>query len=203
MEFQSPAIANTCSLGVILQSQNLLAMNEKLTTTTSSIGLFIGGIFGLVGSFAPSASLRGLAWGVDGVGLVLASALLTIYYFRKGLDITAAGFLIFAVGEGLILSSSGIDLDRNVPAFGAGTSLWAASLFLISFQKTYPLFIRCSGLLAAVLFSVVAVQIFTDHPVNALTKPLPFFAYPIFVITIFGWAWTLLRTPSLLQNAKS
>jgi hypothetical protein len=43
------------------------------------------------------------------------------------------------------------------------------------------------------MFTVVAVQIYTDHPVNALTKPLPFYAYPIFVITIFGWAWTLLR----------
>jgi len=177
-------------------------MNEKRTKTTASIGLLIGGIFGLVGSFAPSAPLRGLAWGIDGVGLILASTLLTIYYHRKGLDTTAAGFLIFASGEGLILSSSGIDLNSGIPLFGAGTSLWAASLFVISFQKTYPLFIRCTGLLAAVLFSVVAFQIFTAHPVNALTKPLPFFAYPIFVITIFGWAWALLRTPSLLQNEK-
>ena len=177
-------------------------MNEKITKAIASTGLFIGGIFGLVGSFTPSASLRGLAWGVDGVGLILASALLTIYYVRKGSDTTAAGFLIFTIGEGLILSYPGIDLDKNVSTFGAGTGLWAASLFVISFQKTYSLFIRCTGLLAAVLFSVVAVQIFTDRPVNALTKPLPFYAYPIFVITIFGWAWTLLRTPSQIQNEK-
>lgn len=100
-------------------------MNEKRTKTTASIGLLIGGIFGLVGSFAPSASLRGLAWGIDGVGLILASTLLTIYYFRKGLDTTAAGFLIFAIGEGLILSSSGIDLNSGIPLFGAGNSLWS------------------------------------------------------------------------------
>ncbi len=178
-------------------------MNDKQTKTTASIGLFIGGLFGLVGSFAPSASLRGLAWGIDGVGLIVASAFLTVYYFRKGLDTTATGFLIFAIGEGLILSSSGSDLEMGVTPFGAGTSLWAASLFVISFQKTYPLVIRCTGLLAAVLFSVVAFQIFTDQPVNALTEPLPFYAYPIFVITIFGWAWTLLRTPSSLQNRKN
>lgn len=150
----------------------------------------------MAGSFVPSASLRSLAWGIDGIGLIVASALLTIHYFRKGLDITAAGFLIFAIGEGLILSSSGIDLDEHVTSFGAGTGLWAASLFIISFQKTYPIIVRFAGLLAAVLFSIVSVQIFIGRPLDALTKPLPFYAYPVFMITIFGWAWTLLRKHS-------
>ena len=168
-------------------------MNERLTKITASIGLIVGGVFGMVGSFVPSASLRSLAWGIDGVGLILATSILTIYYFRRGLDITAAGFLIFAIGESLILSSSGIRLNEDVSSFGAGCSLWATSLFVISSQKTYPVLIRCTGFLAAVLFSVVAVQIFMDYPLDALTKPLPFFAYPIFVITIFGWIWTLLR----------
>ena len=168
-------------------------MDERLTKIIASIGLFIGGVFGMVGSFVPFSSLRSLAWGIDGVGLILATVILTIYYFRKGLDITAAGFLIFAIGESLILSSSGIRLDANVSSFGAGCSLWATSLFVISSQKTYPIFIRGTGLLAAVLFSVAAVQIFMDYPLNALTKPLPFYAYPVFVITIFGWIWTLSR----------
>lgn len=171
-------------------------MSERVFKLAASVGLFIGGISGLAGSFAPSASLRSLAWGIDGVGLVFAGATLTIYYFRKELDMTAVGFLLFAIGEALILSSSGISLDDDRSSFAAGTSLWAASLFVISFQKTFPLFVRCTGLLAAILFSVVSVQIFTDKPLNALTRPLPFYAYPIFVITIFGWAWMLLRKNS-------
>jgi hypothetical protein len=170
-------------------------MSERTTKMTASIGLLIGGIFGMIGSFVPSPSLRGLAWLIDGAGLVLATALLSMYYFRKGLDVTAAGFMIFAIGEGLILSSSGINLDDNVVSFGAGTSLWATSLFVISFQKTYPIIIRGTGLLAAILFSFVSVQIFSGQHLNALTQPLPFYAYPLFVITIFGWAWTLLRKP--------
>lgn len=178
-------------------------MIHTSTKITASIGLFVGGIFGMAGSFAPSALLRTLAWDVDGIGLILASALLTIYYFKKGLAMTAAGFLIFAIGETLVLSSSGIDLDANVSSFGTGTSLWAVSLFLISIQKTYPLFIRCTGLLAAILFSIVAIQIFSGFPLNALTKPLPFYAYPIFVMTIFGWAWTLLGKSTLLPNATN
>jgi hypothetical protein len=175
-------------------------MNERSIKIAASTGLFIGGIFGMIGSFMTSTSFRNLAWTLDGAGLVLACSLLTIYYFRKGMDITAAGFLIFAIGEGFILSSSGMNLDLTVSSFGAGTCLWATALFVISFQKTFPLFIRCTGLLAAILFSVTTVQIFTGQPLNALTMPLPFFAYPIFVITLFGWAWTLLNNRPLPQK---
>ncbi len=178
-------------------------MNEKLTRTTAAIGLFVGGIFGIVGSFAPSASLRGLAWGVDGVGLIVAGALLTVYYFRKGDDTVAAGFLIFVIGEAQILSCSAIDLDANVSSFGAGTSLWAASLSLISFQKVFPIIVRCTGFVAALLFAVSSVLIFTGHPLNALTKPLPFYVYPFFAATILGWALTLFRTPSFSANRIS
>jgi hypothetical protein len=175
-------------------------MNEKLIKTIASVGLFIGGIFGMVGSFVSSASIRGLAWGLDGVGLILASALLTIYYFRKGYDTIAAGFLIFAVGEGLILSCNATNLNENVSSFGAGTSLWAASLALISFQNLFPMIVRLTGFIAAVLFSIVSVQIFTGRPVNALTEPLPFYAYPFFAATIFGWGWMLLPTNSFALN---
>jgi len=178
-------------------------MNEKLTRTIASVGLFIGGIFGMVGSFVSSASFRGLAWGLDGVGLILASALLTIYYFRKGYDTVGAGFLIFIVGEGIILSCNATDLNEDVSSFGTGTSLWAASLALISFQNVFPMVVRLTGFIAAALFSIVSVQIFTGRSLNALTEPLPFYAYPFFAATIFGWGWMLLRTNSpALKKAK-
>lgn len=52
-----------------------------MTTTvkvSASLGLALGGIFGLAGTFAPSDALRGLAWGIDGLALVAASALLAV-----------------------------------------------------------------------------------------------------------------------------
>jgi len=170
-------------------------MNERVTEITASIGLLIGAAFGMFGSFVSSASLRGLAWGIDGIGLILASGLLTIYYFRKGLDMTAGGFLIFAIGQSLVLSSSGMNVDEYDYSFGAGTGLWATSLIVIGFQKTYRAIVRIAGLIAAVLFAIVSVQILATQPVNALTRPLPFYAYPIFVVAILGWAWTLIRHP--------
>ena len=171
-------------------------MNENQTRTLAAIGLFVGGIFGMIGSIVSSPSLRGLAWGLDGVGLILAGGLLTLYYFRKGHDALAAGFLVFAIGEALILSSNAADLNENVSSFSAGTSLWAASLALISFQNVFPLVVRLTGFIAAVLFSVVSAQIFRGGLINALTEPLPFYAYPFFAATIFGWGWMLLRTNS-------
>ena len=174
-----------------------LVMSEKLTRTTASIGLIIGAILGMAGSFAPSDPVRGLLWGIDGIGLILAGSLLVVYYFRKGYDAAAAGFLIFTIGEALVLSTSGINPGADTSSFGAGTALWAASLSLISFQKIFPLLLRCFGFIASLLLMMVAIQIFSGYPVNALTKPLPFYAYPFFAGTILGWAWNLLRTSSL------
>jgi hypothetical protein len=175
-------------------------MKEKLTKIIASIGLFTGGILGMAGSFAPSDSLRSLAWGLDGIGLIVAGAFLVVYYFRKGFDVAAVGFLIFTIGEALILSSSAINLDANVSSFGAGTALWGVSLSLISTQKVFPIVVRCIGFIASLLFVVVSIQIFLGYPLNALTKPLPFYAYPFFAATLFGWVWNLLRTPLLSQS---
>ena len=47
-------------------------MNDKSLRVLASIGLIVGGALGTAGTFAPSASLRGLAWGIDGVALVIA-----------------------------------------------------------------------------------------------------------------------------------
>lgn len=167
--------------------------NEHTIRIIASTGLGVGAIFGLAGTFATSASLRGLAWGIDGIALVIACALLVFHYFRKGQDIIAAGFLVFAVGEGLIVSGAAMDPGASVPSFGAGAGLWAAALIMISAPKFFPLIVRIPGFIAAVLFTITAVRIFLGEPLLPTTEPLPFFAYPFFVATIFGWIWALLR----------
>jgi hypothetical protein len=168
-------------------------VNDKASRILASIGLAVGGVFGMAGTFAPSASLRGLAWGIDGVGLVMASALLTMVFYRKGQDLVAAGFLMFAVGEGLILSGAAMELAASVPSFGAGISLWALALVLISVPRVFPLPVRLLGLVAAILFGVTAVQIFAGVQITPTTSPLPFFAYPLLVATLAGWMWRLVH----------
>jgi hypothetical protein len=168
-------------------------MEDRRLRVVASCGLAVGGILGMAGSFAPSPSLRGLAWGIDGVGLVMACALLTIGFYRRGQDFVASGFLVFAVGQGLILSSAAMELAASTPSFGAGISLWALALVLIGVAPVFPFAIRAIGLLAALLFAATALQIFAGAPITPMTSPLPFGAYPVLVATLGGWIWTLLK----------
>jgi hypothetical protein len=66
---------------------------------------------------SPSGAFRGLASGIDGAALVMAGAILTVLFYRSGHDLVAAGFLIFAIGEGTILSGAAMDVDASSPSF--------------------------------------------------------------------------------------
>ncbi|MCE9521590.1 MAG: hypothetical protein K8S25_04070 [Alphaproteobacteria bacterium] len=168
-------------------------MNQRSLRVLASIGLAVGGALGIAGTFAPTDSLRGLAWGVDGASLVMASALLVLIQLREGRDLAAAGFLVFAVGQGLVVSGAPMTLATSVPSFGSGAALWAVALLLISASDAFPIVVRLLGLAASVLFAIVAIQIFAGAQIPPTASPLPFFAYPVFVATMIGWTWTLLR----------
>jgi hypothetical protein len=178
-------------------------MHDKPLRMLASIGLAVGGALGMAGTFATTASLRGLAWGIDGAALVMASALLTVRFFRSGQDLAAAGFLVFAVGEGVILSGAAMDLPASVPSFGAGSALWSMALVLISSPSVFPIFVRLLGFAAAILFAVTAAQIFAGTQLTPLSRPLPFFAYPVFVATFVGWIWTLLKSDGSQHSERN
>jgi hypothetical protein len=169
-------------------------MPEQTSRFISSGGLVIGSALGMAGTFAPSASVRGLLWGLDGVALVVAAALLSIHYLRKGNDVIAAGFLVFTVGQALVLSTAAMDLEASGPTFGAGASLWAASLYLLSTPRVAVLWVRIAGAIAGTMFLVVSMQLCSGHALTALSHPLPYFAYPFLVATLLGWAWERLRS---------
>ena len=171
-------------------------MSDSRVRRIAAAGLVIGAVLGVAGTFAPSASWRGLAWGVDGTALVVASALLAVHHLRRGNDLAAAGFLVFVAGETLILSGSAMTLEASAPSFAAGVALWAASLALVSASNIMPLLVRGVGLVASLLFALVAVQIFTGAALTPLTRPLPFAAYPFLAATLFGWAWEHYRMPA-------
>lgn len=177
-------------------------MDDRRLRVLASGGLAVGAVLGMAGTFAPSASLRGLAWGIDGVALVMASALLTIWFYRRGQDLIASGFLVFVVGEGIVVSSSAMELAASTPSFGAGIGLWALALVLISVPRVFPPVVRAFGLLAAVLFAATALQIFAGAQITPITSPLPFHAYPVLVATMGGWIWTLLKVEGVPPPAR-
>ena len=140
-----------------------------------------------------SPQLQASLWAIDSVGLVIATCLLTLKYFRAGADLVAAGFLVFAIGEGVLLSGTAAGPSDSVPAFAAGTALWAAALALTSAPPRFPGWLRLLGGAAACLFAITAGRIYAGETLLPTASPLPFFAYPFLVATLLGWAWMVLR----------
>jgi hypothetical protein len=134
-------------------------------------------------------------WAIDSVGLVIATSLLTLKYYRAGADVVAGGFLVIAIGEGVLLSGTAAGPSGSVPAFAAGIAMWAAALALVSAPRVLPSWLRVLGVAAACLFAVTAGRIYAGEALLPTSSPLPFFAYPFLVATLLGWAWTLMRKP--------
>jgi hypothetical protein len=157
----------------------------------AATGLALGAILGMAGTIVTGQNLRAVLWAIDSVGLIVATVLLALMYFRKGNDCVAAGFLVYAIGEGVMFSGTAASLAESVPAFAAGTALWSAALLLTSVPKEFALWTRLAGTIGALLFAVTSIRIFCGEPLLPISHPLPFFAYPFLVLTFAGWIWTL------------
>ena len=156
-------------------------------------GLLVGAVFGLAGTLVESPSLQASLWAIDSVGLVIAASLLALKYLRAGADVVAGGYLVFAIGEGVLLSGTAAGPSGSVPAFAAGTALWAAGLALVSAPRLLPAWLRVLGAVAACLFAVTSACIYAGEELLPTSAPLPFFGYPFLVATLLGWAWILMR----------
>jgi hypothetical protein len=159
-------------------------------------GLLVGAGLGLAGTFAASWHVQACLWAIDSVALVIATSLLAVRSLRMGAEIVAGGFLVFAIGEGVLLSGTAAGPAASVPAFAAGTALWAAALALVSAPPLLPGWLRVLGGGAACLFAITAGRIYSGEALLPTSSPLPFFAYPFLVATLLGWAWTLMREHS-------
>ena len=158
----------------------------------ATVGLALGGVLGMAGAMVTQQNVQAILWAIDGAGLVMAAAMLAIKYFRAGNDVVAGGFLVFANGEGvLLLSAPAAGLAGSIPAFAAGTALWATALLLVSLPKVFAMPIRILGIVSAFLFIVTAARIFWGEQLQPTSTPLPTYAYPLLVATFAGWVWTL------------
>jgi hypothetical protein len=159
----------------------------------AATGLALGAVFGLAGTVVTVQNLRAIFWAIDSVGLIVATSILALHFFRKGNDVAAAGFLVWALGESVMLGGTAGTLEASVPAFAAGTALWSAALLLTSLPNQFAVWIRVAGIIAAILFAVTSARIFGGEMLTPIAKPLPFFAYPFLVLTFVGWIWTTLK----------
>jgi hypothetical protein len=171
------------------------SMSRKRLKLFASACLVLGGVLGMAGSFSPS-DVRGIAWGLDGTALVLGTALLAVHHIKLGHEQLAAGFLVFVAGQTLVVSGSAMELSVSSPTFAAGVGLWAAALALVSASSLMPVFVRVTGAVASLMFAATALKTYGGLALTPLSKPLPFYAYPFLVLTLFGWAWAHYRSDS-------
>lgn len=168
------------------------AMKTNLKAVVCA-GLALGAVLGLAGTMVTSRNARAVCWGVDGVGIVVAASILALSYLQQEKVAVASGFLVLAIGESVILSSAAASLEASIPSFAAGTALWAAALLMTSIPREFAVWARVAGVIGGVLFAITAIRIFLGTPLTALARPLPFVAYPFFVLTMAGWIWKVLR----------
>jgi hypothetical protein len=100
----------------------------------ATVGLVLGGVFGIAGTMV-TPQLQAILWAIDGAGLMMATVLLTIKYFRTGNDVVAGGFLVFAIGEGVLLSTAAAHAESSIPSFAAVITLWGTALLLVSIPR--------------------------------------------------------------------
>ena len=155
--------------------------------------LVLGGAFGLAGTFVAQRNLQAAAWAIDGVALVVATALLALKFSRAGSDFAAAGFLVFSIGESVILVGTATSVTESVSSFAAGTALWSAALLLTSIPREFAVWTRVVAVIGAVLFAVTSAKIFWGEQILPTSRPLPFYAYPFLVLTFVGWIFKLLK----------
>ncbi|RWC89229.1 MAG: hypothetical protein E5V58_31730 [Mesorhizobium sp.] len=91
------------------------------------------------------------------------------------------------------MAGNAAGLQASVPSYAGGIALWAAGLVMVSAQATFALWMRLTGLVAALLFTVSALMILWGAPLLPTSAPLPAAGYPFLVLTFIGWIWTLLK----------
>jgi hypothetical protein len=157
------------------------------------IGIVLGGVLGMLGTMVSAQNVRAILWAIDGTALVVATAILALVYFKRGNESVAAGFLVYALGEAVMLGGTAGTLEASVPSFAAGTALWSAALLLTSAPNVFVIWARFAALIAAILFAITSLRIFSGAPITPISKPLPYYAYPFLVLTFIGWIHALLR----------
>lgn len=176
---------------------------KRSANVLAAIGLVVGGVLGMVGTMVTQQNVRAISWAIDGTALVVATCLLAIRFFKKGNDYVACGFLVFAIGEGVMLGGTAASLDASVPSFAAGTALWAAGLLLTGIPKEFSLWTRAASVIASILFAIVSMKIFWGQLLLPITKPLPYFAYPFLVLSFAGWIWALLKADEEVYSSST
>ena len=158
----------------------------------ASIGFICGAVFGIAGSIFEDSVMQMCSYEISSVGLIAASALLTIKFLNEKKEILSAVFLLLAIAEAVMSGGTALGQTGAQASFGAGMALYVPAFLLISITKGFPLWSRITGVLATIPFLIAASKIFMGELVLS-TSALPGAGYCLLTITAIGWIINLLR----------
>lgn len=166
---------------------------NRSTVYLSVIGLGIGALFGMTGSFVPNPQLQIGLYEISSVGLTVACILLGLKFFKENEELVAGGFLLFGIGEAVMSSGTTLGEVGGQAAFGAGIALYVPALLLICIPKLFPIWLRGLGVLASIPFLIASVYIFMGEPVYSSSN-ITGAGYGLLSLTIIGWMYVLWRS---------
>jgi hypothetical protein len=155
-------------------------------------GLGVGAVLGFAGNFVEQGAMQDVLYALSAVGLILAAALLAVELASVGRRMTAAGFVLLALGEARLLNPT--DAPGGEASFAAGVMLYAPALVLVALSSWAPRWVRATGVLAAVLFAAHGLVYFGGGAVDS-TGPIAGIGYALLTVTVIGWIITVLRSP--------
>lgn len=167
------------------------------TTIVGGLAMFV--VLGLVANIPGEGALQDLLHAVSSVGLVVAGALLALSEARRGADLVAAGFAIFAVAEVIIWVGGGTTGPASEAPFAAATLFYVPALLLISAPPRFPFWVRAAGALAAVPFGIHAVVFLLGGNPDEI---LEIAGYLLLSVAVIGWAADVVRSTRSAHGSR-
>lgn len=127
----------------------------KLMLQFMAAGYTLTFIFGLTGSFFPNDSFPQITcWQIGDSLAIMASILAGRYLGLISQNIASSGFTLLAIAYGVSVASSGIT-GINAEKMATIILPLVPAIFLISFCKIFPLWLRITSLLICIPFFLV------------------------------------------------
>ncbi|MBK8699291.1 MAG: hypothetical protein IPN29_06985 [Saprospiraceae bacterium] len=167
-----------------MQQQN----ETSLLIVILAIGYILNFVLGMLGSFFPPNSYPQMTlWQIGDSMAIMGSVLASRYVASRGQNIAAAGFTLFGIAYGVSFASSAINAVNEEKMATIILPLVPA-LFLISFCKIFPTWLRIGSLLVCVPFFYMYENVIqeTYHHDN-LSNVLAYFG-----IQLLGVLWTVI-----------
>lgn len=156
-------------------------------------------LLGLAGAVVPEGGPRDVLWLLSGVGLVTGGMAAAAVYRSKGMDLHAAGFMVLAIAEAVMIAGHNRATDPGADAgFATGVALYAAGFLLVGIPSGFAWWGRVAAVVSSVPFALHAIlraagqELGSDGPYTDYGYALAFVAVVAFAVDLLG----LQKSPS-------